>query len=129
MEQAFGPSTEDILVSDHAVKLSPQWIDAQEQSQISIGLELDTIPNLNDTIKRVQNDQFGFIALPLADSKQKKNLIAAGVIENNAKEMSNSSDILLSAAQWSSWIVGKVSTSIDMDSTNELIRKESKKVI
>ncbi|KAH7294838.1 hypothetical protein KP509_27G021300 [Ceratopteris richardii] len=65
---------------------------------------------------------FDFVLAPLIDPKYRPS--RSSLSPNDVPPFAGS-DLVLSPAQWSSRVVGKISSWIDLDSGNELIRKDS----
>ncbi|KAF5936430.1 hypothetical protein HYC85_027559 [Camellia sinensis] len=70
------------------------------------------------------NGGFDFVVSPLMDPSYRPSLMVAG---NNGAGVPPfaGSDLVLSPSQWSSHVVGKISSWIDLDSEDEILRKDS----
>ncbi|KAL6997291.1 Protein arginine N-methyltransferase 5 [Sarracenia purpurea var. burkii] len=70
------------------------------------------------------NGGFDFVVSPLMDPTYRPSLVDAG---NNGSGIPPfaGSDLVLSPLQWSSHVVGKISSWIDLDSEDDIVRKDS----
>lgn len=67
---------------------------------------------------------FDFVVAPLVDPAHRPSLESFGDRRSGALPVSGS-DLVLGPAQWSSHVVGKISSWIDLDSDDELLRRDS----
>ncbi|KAJ6819644.1 protein arginine N-methyltransferase 5 isoform X1 [Iris pallida] len=88
------------------------------------GVETD----FDDDVPRVLSDNlsggFDFLVAPLIDPSYRPSLSKRDVNGSSAIPFA-SSDLLLSPSQWSSHVVGKISSWIDLDSEDEELRMDS----
>eukprot|EP01117_Protostelium_nocturnum_P013830 TRINITY_DN5206_c0_g1_i2.p1 TRINITY_DN5206_c0_g1~~TRINITY_DN5206_c0_g1_i2.p1 ORF type:complete len:626 (+),score=226.31 TRINITY_DN5206_c0_g1_i2:52-1929(+) len=90
------------------------------------GLEFNCVPDLVETLEDNRNE-FDFIVVPLGHPKNERNLLnPQGAAD---EETFARSDTLLNSSQWSSFIIGKISNWIDLDSVNESTRRNSERVL
>ncbi|KAK8523079.1 hypothetical protein V6N13_113053 [Hibiscus sabdariffa] len=67
---------------------------------------------------------FDFVVAPLTDPTYRPSLIEADNASSHVPPFAGS-DLVLSPAQWSSHVVGKISSWIDLDSEDEIVRMDS----
>jgi len=123
--------------------------------QLSVGIELVTVPNLRETLQAFQAAEFDFIVIPLAHPRYervfesaesiraKKALIQqqlqqgaaptpkvkAGEVFISRSEPFTRSDLELSSGEWMGSVIGKISPWIHLDSINERMRSNSEKAM
>ena len=92
--------------------------------QLTCGLELSSVPSLVDSLNAARASGFDYIAAPLAHPRYQR--VFSDKITRD--EPWTRSDMLLNSYQWGNGVVGKISSWIDLDSRNQLIRSRSEKV-
>eukprot|EP01114_Cavostelium_apophysatum_P020862 TRINITY_DN7112_c0_g1_i1.p1 TRINITY_DN7112_c0_g1~~TRINITY_DN7112_c0_g1_i1.p1 ORF type:complete len:622 (+),score=146.02 TRINITY_DN7112_c0_g1_i1:52-1917(+) len=98
----------------------------RNRSGLSIGLELSTAPDLVQSLDEARAHTFEFIVVPLVHPRYERDLVTN---PNATKEPFTRSDFLLNSSQWSSVVVGKISTWLQLDSPIEKTRKNARKVL
>jgi protein arginine N-methyltransferase 5 len=83
------------------------------------GVETDFNDDMPQLLYSNINDGFDFLVTPLMDPSYRPSLM-----ENDILPFAGS-DLVLSPSQWSSHVVGKISSWIDLDSEDEVVQKDS----
>ena len=94
-----------------------------EKKHISCGLDLTSVPDICEALQNSSNSGFDFVLAPIAHPRYKRE-----VGTKNAPKRPGAftrSDLLLPGSDWSSLVVGKISSWISVDSKCELMRKKS----
>lgn len=86
------------------------------------GVEIPFDDDIYTALERNLSGGFDFVIAPLTDPQYRPSQQAQST---STIPPFAGSDLVLSPAQWSSHIVGKISSWIDLDSSNELIRLDS----
>lgn len=86
------------------------------------GTEIEFDADIHSALSRNLSGGFDFVVAPLIDPQHRpsKQLFGTATIPPFA-----GSDLVLSPSQWSSHVVGKTSSWIDLDSSNETVRLDS----
>ncbi|KAF3325605.1 protein arginine N-methyltransferase 5 [Carex littledalei] len=88
------------------------------------GVESGFEPDMPSLLTRSLSSGFDFLLAPLIDPSYRPSSAGTGGNENFALPVA-ASDLILSPSQWSSHVVGKVSSWIDLDSDEEQLRIDS----
>ncbi|KAG9450145.1 hypothetical protein H6P81_010110 [Aristolochia fimbriata] len=88
------------------------------------GVEIDFDDDMPQALTRNLSGGFDFLVAPLIDPKYRPSLARDEANVSNVLPVA-ASDLVLSPSQWSSHVVGKISTWIDLDSEDENIRMDS----
>lgn len=88
------------------------------------GVESGFEPDMPRLLTRSLSSGFDFLLAPLIDPSYRPSTAGTGGSENFALPVA-ASDLILSPSQWSSHVVGKVSSWIDLDSDEEQLRIDS----
>lgn len=91
---------------------------------LSCGVDLHAVPNILEALEDARADKFDFACIPLAHPRYNRDSTGLG---ERAGPWTRS-DLLLNSGTWSSVVVGKVSHWIDLDSVDEEISYNSRKV-
>ena len=100
---------------------------SNQKEGLSCGLDLSFSLDLNSSLDEARKMGFDFICAPIVHPRQKRDFTL-----NPAKDRRGPltrSDMSLGSQDWSSLIVGKLSPWLQLDSNNDLVRKNSEKVI
>ena len=91
---------------------------------LSFGIDLHSVPNILQALEDARADNFDFASIPIAHPRYNSDF--TGLVER--VEPWTRSDLLLNSSTWSSVVVGKISPWIDLDSGDEEISYNSRKV-
>lgn len=94
--------------------------------KVSVGIEYSNVRDIVETLEETRSKGFDFAVCSLANP-----LFDRDLIQDHATHAQpfTRSDLLLSSSQWSTFVVGKVSPWLDLDSPLEMTRINSKKVL
>lgn len=90
---------------------------------VSCGRDLVCVPDISNSLQMASYSGFDFIAMPIVHPRFKREYI-----EGKAKDREGAftrPDLILSSQDWSSLVVGKLSSWIQADSPDEVVRKNS----
>ncbi|XP_021276626.1 protein arginine N-methyltransferase 1.5 [Herrania umbratica] len=82
----------------------------------------DDVPRLLSS--NISSGGFDFVVAPLMDPAYRPSLLEVGIDSSHVLPFAGS-DLVLTPAQWSSHVVGKISSWIDLDSEDEILRRDS----
>jgi len=119
-----------IGIEEDVINPPIQIAQSEEIQPISCGVEYHFVSDLIQVFELTRVDGFDFLCVPLVHPRYERDLIGFGTeSEENPSdnEPFTRSDMLLTSSQWNS-IIGKLSNWLDLDSSNERIRRLSEKV-
>ncbi|PIK35137.1 hypothetical protein BSL78_28040 [Apostichopus japonicus] len=90
---------------------------------VSCGRDLICVPDISNSLQMASYSGFDFIAMPIVHPRFKREYI-----EGKARDRQGAftrPDLILSSQDWSSLVVGKLSSWIQVDSPDEVVRKNS----
>ncbi|EFH43573.1 Skb1 methyltransferase family protein [Arabidopsis lyrata subsp. lyrata] len=89
------------------------------------GVETDFSNDVTHLLNfNISTGGFDYILAPLVDPSYRPSLVEGNGVDTQVLPVSGS-DLVLSPSQWSSHVVGKVSSWIDLDSEDEVLRMDS----
>ncbi|KAG5541168.1 hypothetical protein RHGRI_021132 [Rhododendron griersonianum] len=92
------------------------------------GVETEFNDDMPQLLSTNINGGFDFVVSPLMDPSYRPSLMDTGYKGSGIAPFAGS-DLVLSPSQWSSHVVGKISSWIDLDSEDEILRKDSEIVL
>ncbi|XP_058222514.1 protein arginine N-methyltransferase 1.5 [Rhododendron vialii] len=92
------------------------------------GVETEFNDDMPQLLSTNINGGFDFVVSPLMDPSYRPSLMDTGYKGCGIAPFAGS-DLVLSPSQWSSHVVGKISSWIDLDSEDEILRKDSEIVL
>ncbi|XP_067052038.1 protein arginine N-methyltransferase 5-like [Acropora muricata] len=92
------------------------------EQRVSCGRDFFCVPDLAAALKNATNGGFDFICVPICHPRYRRELLDP--VPNRSGAFTRS-DLVLPSQDWNSLIVGKISPWLDLDSTNEIVKKNS----
>eukprot|EP01132_Coremiostelium_polycephalum_P008395 gene8395-10311_t len=93
--------------------------------EFSCGIELTSVTDIQESTNQAYDNGYQFLVVPISHPRFNRDFTQSSNIESNNKLPFTRSDTLLESSHWKSVIVGKTSDYLDLDSKNDLIRKNS----
>ncbi|XP_031565101.1 protein arginine N-methyltransferase 5-like [Actinia tenebrosa] len=93
--------------------------------RVSCGRDLTCVPDLVVALNSASQSGFDFICAPICHPRYKREFIDP--IPQRSKAFTRA-DLVLTTQDWSTLVVGKVSPWINLDSHNDIVRKNSEKL-
>eukprot|EP01113_Clastostelium_recurvatum_P032186 TRINITY_DN4095_c0_g1_i1.p1 TRINITY_DN4095_c0_g1~~TRINITY_DN4095_c0_g1_i1.p1 ORF type:complete len:640 (+),score=181.99 TRINITY_DN4095_c0_g1_i1:34-1953(+) len=90
---------------------------------LSVGIELNAVPDIVQALEDARMEKFDFVCIPLVHPRYERDF--SGTVDRF--EAFTRSDMLLNSNTWSSVVVGKLSSWINPDSDCETMRYNSRK--
>ncbi|XP_076325185.1 protein arginine N-methyltransferase 5 isoform X2 [Tachypleus tridentatus] len=100
---------------------------AASRHHVSCGLDLHCVPDISNCLSFASNSGYQFITAPIVHPRFQREFIL-GKSKNRSGAFTRS-DLLLTSQDWSSLIVGKLSTWLNLDSPITHIRKNSEQAL
>nr|XP_006816923.1 PREDICTED: protein arginine N-methyltransferase 5-like [Saccoglossus kowalevskii] len=94
-----------------------------QQQHVSCGRDLHCVPDISDSTQLASVAGFDFVAVPIVHPRFKREFLS-GAPKDRPGAFTRS-DLLLSSHDWSSLVVGKTSPWLQLDSKDEIVRKNS----
>lgn len=96
-----------------------------EEGGVSIGLDTNCVPDLEETLQFSRSTGFDFISVPLVHPRYRRPFDDLVIKRDEALTRS---DMILPSSDWTTSIIGKISPWLECDSESSLIRTRSEKV-
>lgn len=93
-------------------------------SKMYVGVDLAVCANINVELSKAVDEKFDFMCVPLFHPRRRRD---DGDVSDRRAGPPTRSDKLLRSDQWTTSVVGKVSEWIDLDSSDQHVRKNSEK--
>ncbi|XP_031504319.1 protein arginine N-methyltransferase 5 [Nymphaea colorata] len=93
------------------------------------GIETEFSDDMPQVLAHNKSGGFDFVLAPLIDPSYRPSLFASDVSNESRPLPFSGSDLVLSPAEWSGHVVGKISSWIDLDSEDEVLRADSEKTL
>ena len=94
--------------------------------KLVIGYDTNNVSNIKTLLDTTEEEGIDFLMIPMFHPRYERFYSQGNKIER--KEPPTRSDVLLSCNDWNSYVVGKISKWIDLDSPHKEIRDKSFKV-
>ncbi|KAL0277779.1 UNVERIFIED_CONTAM: hypothetical protein PYX00_004944 [Menopon gallinae] len=99
---------------------------SQDNCEASCGLDLCNVSEISSALKSATQNRYEFICLPLVHPRFKREF---SLKCNNRPGPFTRPDLTLPSSDWNSFIVGKISPYIDVDSDVEAVRRQSEQAL
>lgn len=98
---------------------------ANKRDRLSCGVDLPYVFDLNASVDEARRGGFEFVCVPLVHPRQKRDFYIKPA--KDRRGALTRSDMAISSQDWSTLVVGKLSPWLQLDSANEMVRKNSEK--
>lgn len=105
---------------------------SKEKDPLRLGWEVDNVEDLNSLLHTARQLQFDYLIVPLVHPGNERQLIRSHQISHSklfdADDPLTRSDMVLTPELWNGFVVGKISTWLNFDSTLDKTRRNSRLV-
>ncbi|KAK6638504.1 hypothetical protein RUM43_006771 [Polyplax serrata] len=95
---------------------------SQTLQRASCGLDLCCVPEIRSALKSASDNRYEFVCLPLVHSRFKREFSAEW---KNRLGPFTRPDLTLPSQDWNSFVVAKISPYVNVDSPNDVVRRQS----